>query len=42
MSSYITPYNIAIANKQKAYDVRNLKHDVYEASQSPQIGRAHV
>lgn len=38
MSSYITPYNIAIANKQKAYDVRNLKHDVYEASQSPLHG----
>jgi hypothetical protein len=38
MSSYLTPYNIAIANKQKAFDVRNLKHDAYEAYQSPLQG----
>lgn len=38
MSSYITPYNIAIANRQKAFDVRNLKHDAYEASQRPLHG----
>jgi hypothetical protein len=38
MSTYLTPYNIAIANKQKAFDVRNLKHDAYEAYQSPLQG----
>lgn len=38
MSSYITPYNIAIANRQKSFDVRNLKHDAYEASQRPLHG----
>ena len=38
MSSYLTPYNIAIANKQKGYDVANIKHDAYEASQTPLRG----
>lgn len=38
MSSYLTPYNIAIANKQKAFDVRNLKQDMVEAYQSPLHG----
>jgi hypothetical protein len=38
MSSYLTPYNIAIANKQKAFDVRNLKQDMYDAYQSPLRG----
>ena len=38
MSSYLTPYNIAIANKQKGFDVRNLRSDVYQASQSPLHG----
>lgn len=38
MSSYLTPYNIAIANKQKAFDVRNLKQDMYDAYQSPLQG----
>jgi len=38
MSTYLTPYNIAIANQQKGFDVRNLKHDAYEASQTPLRG----
>jgi len=38
MSSYLTPYNIAIANKQKGYDVANLRNDAYEASQTPLRG----
>ena len=38
MSSYLTPYNIAIANKQKGFDVRNLRNDAYEASQTPLRG----
>lgn len=38
MSSYLTPYNIAIANKQKGYDVANIKNDAYEASQTPLRG----
>lgn len=38
MSSYLTPYNIAIANKQKAFDVRNLKADMVDAYQTPLQG----
>lgn len=38
MSTYLTPYNIAIANQQKGFDVRNLRHDAYEASQTPLHG----
>jgi len=38
MSTYLTPYNIAIANKQKAFDVRNLKQDMIDAYQSPLRG----
>ena len=38
MSTYLTPYNIAIANKQKGYDVANIKNDAYEASQTPLRG----
>ena len=38
MSTYLTPYNIAIANKQKGFDVANIKNDAYEASQTPLRG----
>jgi len=38
MSSYLTPYNIAIANAQKGFDVANLKHDNYNASLTPLYG----
>lgn len=38
MSTYLTPYNIAIANKQKGYDVANIKNDAYQASQTPLRG----
>lgn len=38
MSSYLTPYNIAIANAQKGFDVAGLRHDTYNAYQSPLHG----
>ena len=38
MSSYLTPYNIAIANQQKRFDVQNIRKDAYEASQTPLYG----
>jgi len=38
MSSYLTPYNVAIANKQRGYDVANLRNDAYQASQTPLYG----
>ena len=38
MSSYLTPYNVAIANQQKGFDVRNLRNDVREAGISPLYG----
>lgn len=38
MSSYLTPYNVAIANKQRGYDVANLRNDAYQASQTPLHG----
>jgi len=38
MSSYLTPYNVAIANKQRGYDVANLRNDAYHASQTPLHG----
>lgn len=38
MSTYLTPYNIAIANQQKRFDVAGIKKDAYEASQTPLYG----
>jgi hypothetical protein len=38
MSSYLTPYNVAIANQQKGFDVRNLQNDIRESRISPLFG----
>lgn len=38
MSSYLTPYNVAIANQQKGFDVRNLQNDIREAGKTPLYG----